>query len=201
MDYRILSVIWAIGGILSACSAHVPALMDDSGVSGPIVVGRTIVVLTGELSRRYAPKVRFIEIENLQTDRRITVDIDSHDTHFALPLPVGDYRVNRVQVSEGPFMSMADVASSFSVGTEPVTYVGTWLFGVDSPRYGRRVAVSMVLDDDERPRIQDLFTEQYPDLVHQPMAEVLPQPAHIETRLYEVMPYPRYPRYFRRHFW
>ena len=98
-------------------------------------------------------------------------------------------------------MSMADVASFFSVGTEPVTYVGIWRFGVDSPRYGRMVAVSMVLDEDERPRIRDLFSEQYPDLVDEPMAEVLPQPAHMETRLYEVMPYPRYPRYFRRHLW
>ena len=201
MDFRIVSVICAIGGMVASCSAHIPALLDDSDVSGPTVVGRAIVLLTGESSRRYPPKVRFIELENRQTDRRITVDIDSHDTHFALPLPAGEYRVNRVQISEGPFMSMADVASFFSVGTEPVTYVGIWRFGVDSPRYGRMVAVSMVLDEDERPRIRDLFSEQYPDLVDEPMAEVLPQPAHMETRLYEVMPYPRYPRYFRRHLW
>jgi hypothetical protein len=191
-----------IGGLLTGCTAHIPAQMEGSSdIVGPVVVGRTMVVITGQTSRRYEPRVRFIEIENRQTNQRFTVDIDAQDTHFALSLPSGEYRFNRVQISEGPFMSMADVSSSFSLGTEPVTHVGTWRFGVDSPRYGRMVVVSMVIDDGERSQIRELFRDQYPELVNEAITDVLPQPAHLETRLYEVMPYPRYPRYFRRHLW
>lgn len=201
MDLSIWAILCFTGSLLSACTAHLPALMDDSDMPGQIVVGRTMVMITGETSRRYEPRVRFIEIENRQTNQRFTIDIDAQDTHFALPLPSGDYQINRVQISEGPFMSMADVASSFSLGIEPVTYVGTWRFGVDSPRYGRMVAVSLVLEEDAQPGIRGFLGEQYPELLNQPMADVLPQPAQLEARLYEVMPYPRYPRYFRRHLW
>ncbi len=195
-------VIWVIAVILTGCSDHVPAVMESSSdLTDPIVMGRVMVVTTGESSRRYEPRIRFIEIENRQTDQRFTVDIDAQDTQFALPLPAGDYQVNRVQISEGPFMSMADIASFFSIGTERITYVGTWRFGIDSPRYGRMVVVSMVLDDDGRSRVRDFLIEEYPQLANQPMVEVLPQQSHSEARLYEVMPYPRYPRYFRRHWW
>jgi hypothetical protein len=33
------------------------------------------------------------------------------------------------------------------------------------------------------------------------VATTLPNPPEIQARLYEVMPYPRVPRYFRRHWW
>lgn len=42
---------------------------------------------------------------------------------------------------------------------------------------------------------------QYPDLEGRTITSALPLPASAESRLYEVMPYPRYPRYFRRHWW
>ena len=186
---------------LAGCAAELPSVVEKSDIAGPMVVGRAVTVLTDGTTRRYEPKVRFFELENQATGQRFMVDIDAQDTYFALSLNPGDYRLNRVQISEGPFMSMADCASTFSVGNEPITYVGTWRFGVGIPRYGRMIAVSIVMDQGERSQARQFLEDQYPDYEQQPLAEVLPQPSQLEIRLYEVMPYPRYPRYFRRHWW
>jgi hypothetical protein len=96
---------------------------------------------------------------------------------------------------------MAQLDASFTVGPEPITNVGTWRFGVDSPRYGRMVKVSMVMDDEDIRRFDELLLDQHPELVGAPHGLSVPQPSQLEARLYEVMPYPRYPRYFRRHWW
>jgi hypothetical protein len=63
------------------------------------------------------------------------------------------------------------------------------------------VLLSMVLEDEARHRAERKIREDYPSLASEPMTAALPLPAETETRLYEVMPYPRYPRYFRRHIW
>ena len=186
---------------VAGCAAELPTVVEKSDVTGPIVVGRAVTVLTDGTTRRYEPKVRFFELENQQTGQRFMVDIDAQDTHFALSLTPGEYRLNRVQISEGPFMSMADFSSTFPVGNDPITYVGIWRFGVGIPRYGRRIAVSIVMDQGARSEARQFLEDQYPDYEEQPLAEVLPEPSQVETRLYEVMPYPRYPRYFRRHWW
>lgn len=193
-----------IAGILlisAGCAADVASLVEGSEIRGPLVVGRMVVALTGETSRLYSPRVRFFELERQQTHERFTVDISSDDRHFVIALPAGDYRLNRVQISEGPFMSMADVSVEFSVGQEPVTYVGTWRFGVDSPRYGRTVSLSMVMDQNDRLQAEAFLFKQYPVTRGILMAAAVPEPSAVESRLYEVMPYPRYPRYFRRHNW
>jgi hypothetical protein len=124
-------------------------------------VGRVLAVITGATNRRYHPQVRFFEVEGLETPKRFKVWIKSEGRPFAIVLPPGGYRLNRVQISEGPFMSMADLAIAFSVGKSPVTYVGTWRFGVDSPRYGRMVVVSMVLDQGETAQALDFLSEQW----------------------------------------
>jgi len=106
-----------------------------------------------------------------------------------------------VQISEGPFMSMADVSMAFSVDAGAITYVGTWRFEVDSSRYGRMVVASVIADQAEAAGVWDFLDDRYPTFDGRSMVETLPQPAQMEARLYEVMPYPRYPRYFRRHWW
>src|SRR5215212_9050721 len=103
---------------LAACAAELPSVVEKSDIAGPMVVGRAVTVHTDGTTRRYEPKVRFFELENQATGQRFMVDIDAQDTYFALSLNPGDYRLNRVQISEGPFMSMADFASTFSVGNE-----------------------------------------------------------------------------------
>ncbi|MDC8450910.1 MAG: hypothetical protein LV473_21500 [Nitrospira sp.] len=184
---------------LSSCVTELPALVDQNQVAGNLVVGRVITILTGERSRRYVPQMRFLELEDTDSQQRFQVDIESPDQRFAVDLPAGKYRLIRVQVSEGPFMSMADLDMTFSVEADAITHVGTWRFGVDSPRYGRNVIVSIV--SEERDMARTFLNEQYPAFNENPMVERLPQPSQTETRLYEVMPYPRYSRYFRRHWW
>src|SRR5215467_3069507 len=125
---------------LQACVNEIPALPEEGSVQSKVAVGRAVAVLTGERSRIYGPAVRSFEIQNTKTKERFTVEIQSDDERFILPLTPGDYELIRVQINEGPFLSMAELASTFSVGQEPVTYLGTWRFGVDSPKYGRMVS-------------------------------------------------------------
>ena len=95
---------------------------------------------------------------------------------------------------------MAELGSTFSVGLDPVPFLGTWRFGVDSPKYGRMVSISMVTDEEDRTEaLQVLARDQSVDT--ESVATALPNPAEIQASLYEVMPYPRVPRYFRRHWW
>jgi hypothetical protein len=183
------------------CVTNVPPLVDQAQIPDNVMVGRIQAVITGERARRFEPEVRFIEVEERRTQERFNVEIQSKDRQFVIALPPGNYLLNRVQINEGPFMSMADLAITFSVGTGPVTYVGTWRLGVDSPRYGRMVAVSIVVEQEEKARTLDFLTKQYPVLAHQPMEERAPQPSVATARLFEVMSYPRVERYFRRHWW
>jgi hypothetical protein len=184
-----------------SCATHVPTMADPAEVTNGLVVGRVLTFLTGERSRRYLPEMRFLELEDQDSRKRFQVEIDSPDQDFAISLPPGRYRLTRVQVSEGPFLSMAELSMAFTVDASAVTYVGTWRFGVDSPRYGRMIVASMVADQAESAGIRDFLIDRYPDLQGRPIVETLPQPLQVEARLYEVMPYPRYPRCFRRHWW
>ena len=199
MRSRALSHIALTGFLLTGCATELPVSPESSKIKTPVVFGRTIALLTGETSRWYQPKVRFFELMNRQTLERFSVEVGSDDAMFVLQLPAGEYALTRVQISEGPFMSMADYASTFQVGAEPLTYVGTWRFGIDSPRYGRMIVISAVRDQQEQAQAQRTLFEQYPALDGEMVAAVLPTPTEVETRLYEVMPYPRYPTYFRRH--
>ena len=60
---------------------------------------------------------------------------------------------------------------------------------------------SVIADQAEAAGVWDFLDDRYPTFDGRSMVETLPQPAQMEARLYEVMPYPRYPRYFRRHWW
>ncbi len=186
---------------LQACVNELPSMPEEGTVQSNVAVGRALAVITGERSRIYEPAVRSFEIQNAKTKERFTVEIQSDDERFILPLPPGDYELIRVQINEGPFLSIAELASTFSVGQEPITYLGTWRFGVDSPKYGRMVSVSIVNDEDDRADVLHTLTLSDPSLDVNTVATALPAPSEVQTRLYEVMPYPRVPRYFRRHWW
>lgn len=181
---------------LQACVNEIPALPEESTAQSNVAVGRVVAVLTGERSRIYQPAVRSFEIQNRLTKERFMVEIESDNERFILPLSPGDYELIRVQINEGPFLSMAELASAFSISQDPVTYLGTWRFGVDSPKYGRMVSVSMINDEEDRTQVLNTLALSDPL-----MATAVPEPAEMQARLYEVMPYPRVPRYFRRHWW
>jgi hypothetical protein len=138
-------------------------------------------------------------VQNRQTKERFRVEIESDNERFILPLAPGEYELIRVQINEGPFLSIAQLASTFSIGRDLVTYLGTWRFGVDSPKYGRMVSVSMVSDEEDRAHAIETLTHEEPSLGAGTVPTVLPDPTEMQARLYEVMPYPRVPRYFRRH--
>src|SRR4030095_14734888 len=105
---------------LPACVKELPAVPEEGIVQSNVAVGRVVVVLTGERSRIYQPAVRSFEIENRQTKERFTVEIESDNERFILPLTPGDYELTRVQINEGPFLSMAQLNSNFTVGQEPI---------------------------------------------------------------------------------
>jgi len=186
---------------LSACVNELPASSQDGITQSGVAVGRVLAVLTGERSRKYEPAVRLFEVENRQTKERFTVDIESDNERFIVALAPGEYELTRVQINEGPFLSIAQVGSTFSIGSEAVTYLGTWRFGIDSPKYGRMVSVSVVGDEEDRAEALETLSLNDPSLAEGVVATVLPNPQEVRTRLFEVMPYPRVPRYFRRHWW
>jgi len=194
---------WIAGITLSCvgCATVITPYDDVSQTSHPSVMGRIVAVIMGESSRIYEPEIRSFELEDQQSHERFTVKVQSDDRQFAITLRPGDYRLIRVQINEGPFMSMAEMNASFSVDQESLTYVGTWRFGVDIPKYGRMLSLSMVMDATDRAQVEAMIAKQYPLLEGIPLVSVLPDPPTLETRLYEVMPYPRYPSYFRRHNW
>jgi hypothetical protein len=186
---------------LTGCVTELPLTAESIDGAATLVVGRVTTVLTGERRRIYEPMLRTFELENQQTHKRFRVDVQSDDQQFVLSLPPGDYELNRVQINEGPFMSMAQLSAAFALELEAITYLGTWRFGVDSPRYGRMVVLSMIVDEQDRAQAEQLIKQKYPTHELDTVVTVLPDPTESETRLYEVMPYPRYPRYFQRHYW
>ena len=185
----------------SSCTTELPSLVQRYHIGGNLVVGRVLTVLTGERARQYEPELRFFELEEEGTSHRYQIDVRSADQFFVVDLPPGRYQLTRIQISEGPFMSMADVGIKFSVGAGTITHVGEWRFGIDSPQYGRMLMVSTGIDEEETTRVLEFLAQRYSPVDTRSMVESVPQPSQIEARLYEVMPYPRYPKYFRRHWW
>src|SRR5574341_699518 len=187
---RVLAVAIAIP-LLCGCARGVPALppTTDSGTS--VVFGRTLVVLTSPTTRAYEPQVRSFEVVNRSTQERVRVEVRSSDSRFMITLPAGKYQLGRVQISEGPFLSMADYVVEFAVASGQLTYVVTWRFGIDSPRYDRMMVFSAVPRSEERERALQELSAQHPALNAQFMTMAVPSPAEVDARLYEVMPYPR----------
>ena len=188
-----------LGGVLAACAAPVPVEMPESGNGATVVFGRILTVLTGSSSRPYEPKVSFFEVLNQGTGNRTKVDVNSNDTVFLLQLHAGDYEVTRVQIHEGPFTALADLALTFHVGQERVAYLGTWRIGVEQPRNDRQLLVSIVHDQEDQAEAMQRLMTDHEGLAGQAVTTLLPLPATSETALYEVMPYPRVVPYFRRH--
>jgi len=194
-----------IGLILIAtspgCTTRLPAVAEDLPPNKPVVLGRAVSVLLGPTTRWYLPAVRFVELVNRDTHERYQVLLEAEDRRFAIEVPPGPYELSRVQISEGPFMSMADLQAVFTVADTGLVSVGTWRFGIETPQYGRKVVVSIIEDPESARESVQKFLEQHPDWEGQTVTSSLPEPAVLETRLYEVAPYPRNPRYFRRHWW
>ena len=196
---------WQSIGVLcltfSGCATELPVTVAESDVTGTLVVGRVVTIVTGESQRIYAPSLRSFEVINTRSQERFKVDVQSKEEYFSLSLPPGYYELNRVQISEGPFLSMAQFSAKFVLKSDVITFLGTWRFGVDSPKYGRQMMVSIIHDEQDHQRAQQFVKDSYPTFDARPMVILIPEPSHEQVRLFEVMPYPNYPRYFRRHWW
>lgn len=187
--------------VLSGCATDLPMTVAEVDISRTLVVGRVVTIITGESQRLYAPELRSFEVINSESQERFKVSVQSADGYFSLSLPPGHYELNRLQISEGPFLSMAQLSASFALKPNVMTFLGTWHFGVDSPKYGRQVVVSMTYDEQDQERARQFVKDTYPTLNVRPAVMLVPEPSHEEVRLYEVMPYPHIVGYFRRHWW
>ena len=186
---------------LQACTTGLAAFPEQGTVHSNVAVGRVIAVITGERGRKFEPAVKSFEMRNRATNEQFMVEVGADNERFVLALPPGDYELIRVQINEGPFLSIAQLAAGFSIGPDPITYLGTWRFGVDSPKYGRMVSLSIVHDEQDLADIVQTLALNDPSLDREVVTTVLPDPPQLQARLFEVMPYPRVPRYFRRHWW
>lgn len=187
--------------LLLGCATNLSQTAELVSQGESLVTGRIVTVITGERTRIYLPELRMFELLKQDTGERFSVEFESGLRTFALSLAPGNYHVTRIQISEGPFLSMAEIDLEFSVEPDVVTDLGIWRFGVDSPRYGRMVALSIVDHDTLRDLEEESTSLRYPEQERQPTKTVIPRPAESQARLYEVMPYPRYSKYFRRHVW
>jgi len=196
---------WQFIGVLcltfSGCATELPVTVAEADVSGTLVVGRVVTIITGESQRVYAPTLRSFEVINVESQERFKVAVQSKDEYFSLSLPPGYYELTRVQISEGPFLSMAQLSARFVLKSDVITFLGTWRFGVDSPKYGRQIVVSMIHDEQDQERARQFIKDTYPAFNTRSLVMLIPEPSHEQARLFEVMPYPNYPRYFRRHWW
>jgi len=186
---------------LAGCATELPLTMAELDVSGTLVLGRVVTTITGQSQRMYPPELRSFEVIDTESDKSYKIYVKSEDDFFSFSLPPGHYKINRVQISEGPFLSMAQLTGNFVLEPDVVTFLGTWRFGVDSPKYGRQVMVSIIHDEQDHQRAQQFVKDTYPTFDARPMVILIPEPSHEQARLFEVMPYPNYARYFRRHWW
>jgi hypothetical protein len=207
MLHKLLRQQWSWGSIsvvlmvLTGCATEFPVTVAEADILGMLVVGRVVTTITGQSQRVYPPELRSFEVINTESKERFRVHVQSEDEYFSLSLPPGHYKINRMQISEGPFLSMAQLTGSFVLKPDVVTFLGTWRFGVDSPKYGRQMMVSMIQDEQDQRRAQQFVKDSYPTFDARPMGILIPEPSHEQARLYEVMPYSRILGYFRRHWW
>ncbi len=197
----VLASLSAIFMTLSGCATELPVTVAELDVSGTLVVGRVVTTVTGQLQRAYPPELRSFEVINTESEESYKIYVKSEDEYFSFSLPPGRYKINRVQISEGPFLSMAQLTGSFVLKPDVMTFLGTWRFGVDSPKYGRQVMVSIIHDEQDHKRARQFVKDSYPTFDARSMVILIPEPSHEEARLFEVMPYPNNARYFRRHWW
>ncbi len=202
-SFLTLTIMWKLYCLsLAGCITEAQTVLSPKEESSKVLlIERIIVTLTGERARRFEPTMREVELIEQTSGARYRLTIEGNDQLFTVFLPPGHYEIVRAQISEGPFLSIAQLESSFSLLEDHPLFVGTWRFGVDSPRYGRMVLVSMALDGESLRQAEETMRKEYPTLASKVITPMLPIPKETQTRLYEVAPYPRISRYFRRHYW
>jgi hypothetical protein len=184
-----------LAGLLMSCAINLTPFPDTIRSGSSVMLGRVMTLLTGPTTRWYTPELRFFEVMNVSTHERFRVDVHSGDTWFVLQVPPGEYELSRLQISEGAFLGTAGLEPRFTIAEGQVTYVGTWRLGIESPQYDRSVLLSAI--EEPQTAVNEALA-RYPTLHGRPVMTDLPKPSTVETRIYEVPPYPRF-KWFRRH--
>ena len=179
----------------SGCAGMQVPLPKAFPATSTVVFGKVLVNLSGPTNRWFVPEIEFAELYNRDLNERIRINFKAQQSLFVLPLPEGHYDLIRVQIAEGAFRSMAQLPLSFQVQNDRITYVGTWTFEVAPPYYDR--AITLTVSSELTNAVAEMH-RKYPGYQDYLVRNALPIPASQETRLYEVMPYPRV-KYFRRH--
>jgi len=169
-------------------------------VEHTVAFGRVEAFVVPKTTRMYEAQVRFLEVVHCETGARYRIEVDGADTFFSLAVPSGPYEISRVQISKGPFLSMADFAVSFQAGPGPSTSVGIWRFGLETPRHGRIILLSAAKGEQDRETLDRHLRAAHPELSEGSLTVATLTPSSAPSRLFEVMPYPRVQSYFRRHF-
>ena len=89
---------------------------------------RVVTIIAGESQRLYLPELRSFEVINRESEERFKVEVQSKDSYFSLSFPSGSYKLNRLQISEGPFLSMAQLSAGFALKPQARVFLGTWRF-------------------------------------------------------------------------
>ena len=194
-----MTVCLLSGAELGCSTLRVPGVV-GSAVEHTLLFGRVEAFVVPKTTLMYDAQVRFLEIVHRETGARYRIEVDGADKFFSLAVPSGPYEISRVQISEGPFLSMADFAVSFQAGPGPSTSVGIWQFGLETPRHGRMILLSAAKGRQDLDALErDLRAVHY-ELAEGPLTVATLTPSSAASRLFEVMPYPRVQSYFRRHF-
>ena len=168
-------IVWPICSL--GCVVEAPTLLPSTDARMILIAVRAIAVITGDRERRFGPEVRHVELWQQQSGERYNVTVEADDKVVTFFLPPGEYDITRVQISEGPFLSIAQLSASFSIdGGEEMIFMGTWRFGIDSPRYGRMVLVSMIPAEDTRQQVERTVRTQYPAFAGKSLSTVIPSP-------------------------
>ncbi|HEU4685123.1 MAG TPA: hypothetical protein VFS39_11540 [Nitrospira sp.] len=173
---------------LASCVTRLPALPDTVPQNHPLAVGHVQTVLLGPTSRWNLPELRFFEVTQAETGRRVRITVDRADGWFLVPLEAGSYALDRIIFNEGAFQEASQLGLHFDVLANGVTYVGTWRFGLESPHIQRHLVWSRIMEPDQVVREE---LRAWPTLHDQPLLSSPSLPATGETRLYELPPYPR----------
>lgn len=76
------------------------------------------------------PALQIIEVRYRESDKRYRVDVGAGGRLLMFPHPPREYEVVRVQISNGPFLSMAELSIAFHVEPEAVTHSRRWRLAV-----------------------------------------------------------------------
>ena len=187
LGFATLSLVFVTGCV------SVPQEISPDSAPHELAFGYVRVETKGPNPRIYPAKVRFFFLTNQETGARSRVNVNTESGVFSARLHPGQYVVDRLQFSEGPFRVESHVQLTFDVPEKKLAYLGSWHIELETPRTVRGVKIRILEGEAD-------FSKEFSaelGLERTPIATVLPKPETFETRGFMVDGQPN-ARYFRR---